>query len=419
MSRRERKLLRRKGKKYRPDMTVTETNGSAAEKGTAKPKKRSNLTGKILDFYEYNYRKSLWFTIILLVISLIIIGVYTATTGELIPRGVSLKGGVTLTVPYEGQLNIEDLQTYLRGEFPKASISVRAMSSAGERIGFIVDASDADPEELLKAAQARVGDFDKFSLETMGSALGQAFFKQTLLAILVAFALMSVVVFFSFKTFVPSFAVILSAFSDIVMTIAVIDIFRIRIETAGIAALLMLIGYSVDTDVLLTTRVLKREEGTVFDRVMGAMKTGLTMTFTSIAAVIVSLIFTQSETLKQIMIILLIGLIFDLFNTWIQNAGILRIYMEKVSKTKAAQTLADFSKDAPEDEYEHVGEEDNKEEEERKAEEEKKEEPPRPIHTPPHHPAHHPPHHEAPKEAHHEHHKEERKKEHNDHQTAK
>jgi|GEM_PF-36560 len=393
MSRRERKLLRRKGKKYRPDLTVTETKDITSEKETAKSKKRRNITGKILDFYEHSYRKSMWFTIILLVISLIIIGVHTATTGELIPRGVSLKGGVTITVPYEGQLNIDELQSYLRGEFPKASISVRAMTSAGDRIGFIVDSSDADPEELLKSIQSRVGSMEKFSLETTGSALGQAFFKQTLMAILVAFALMSIVVFFAFKTFVPSFAVILSAFSDIVMTIAVIDIFGIRIETAGIAALLMLIGYSVDTDVLLTTRVLKREEGTVFERVMGAMKTGLTMTFTSIAAVIVALIFTQSETLKQIMIILLIGLIFDILNTWIQNAGILRIYMEKVSKKRTAQTLADFRKDEePEDDHEYAGEEEEKEEKEEKA----------------HHQA---PHHEAHKEAHHEHHKEEHKTE--------
>jgi len=160
------------------------------------------------------------------------------------------------------------------------------------------------------------------------------------------------VVFFSFKTFVPSLAVILSAVSDITMTVATINLLGIRVETAGIAALLMLIGYSVDTDVLLTTRVVKREEGTVFDRTINAMKTGLTMTFTSIAAVTISLIFTQSETLKQIMLILLIGLIFDLLNTWIQNAGILRMYMEHRSKKKAAATLAGYKDEVVEAEFE-------------------------------------------------------------------
>jgi preprotein translocase subunit SecF len=44
------------------------------------------------------------------------------------------------------------------------------------------------------------------------------------------------------------------------------------------------------------------------------------------------LVFTQSEVLKQIMTILLIGLVVDLINTWIQNAGILRWYVEKKEK---------------------------------------------------------------------------------------
>ena len=105
-------------------------------------------------------------------------------------------------------------------------------------------------------------------------------------------------------------------------------------STAGIVAFLMLIGYSVDTDILLSTKVLKRKEGTVMDRIYGAMRTGLTMTLTTIAAIIVASIFTQSEIIRQIMIILLIGLSVDIINTWIQNVGLLRLYLEKKHTTK-------------------------------------------------------------------------------------
>ena len=48
----------------------------------------------------------------------------------------------------------------------------------------------------------------------------------------------------------------------------------------------------------------------------------------SLAALTVVLVLTQSDVLKQIMLILLIGLLADIINTWIQNAGILRWYME-------------------------------------------------------------------------------------------
>ena len=124
----------------------------------------------------------------------------------------------------------------------------------------------------------------------------------------------------------------LAAASDIIVTLAIFNLTGMKLGTAGIAAFLMLIGYSVDTDMLLSARVLKRREGTVMERVLGAMKTGLTMSATTLAAISVALFFVQSEVIKQIMVILLIGLIVDLLMTWIQNVGILRWYLEKKAK---------------------------------------------------------------------------------------
>ena len=143
---------------------------------------------------------------------------------------------------------------------------------------------------------------------------------------------MGLVVLIYFRTFIPSIAIILAAFSDMVVALAVINLMDVRIGTAGIAAFLMLIGYSVDTDILLTVRVLKRKEGTVMDRIVSSIKTGMTMTITAIISAIVALAVTQSEVIRQIMLILLIGLIADIFMTWIQNVGLLRIYVERKAK---------------------------------------------------------------------------------------
>ena len=148
-------------------------------------------------------------------------------------------------------------------------------------------------------------------------------------ALLVAFLLMSIVVFIYFRTFIPSVAVIAAAFSDIVVTLAIFNLTGLKLSTAGVAAFLMLIGFSVDTDMVLSTRLLKRTEGTVMERIYGATKTGLTMIFTTLAAIITTLFFVQSEVIKQIMIVLLIGLLVDFIMTWIQNVGILRLYLEK------------------------------------------------------------------------------------------
>lgn len=149
-------------------------------------------------------------------------------------------------------------------------------------------------------------------------------------SILLLIPIWGVLIFIYISSSMPSFAVILSAFADIVMTVAVVDIIGMNVSSAGIIAFLMLIGYSVDTDILLTSRLLKKSEGSVNNRLWGAFKTGITMTLTSIAAVDVSLllIYGISETLRQIFTILLIGLLFDIFNTWITNASMLKWYME-------------------------------------------------------------------------------------------
>jgi preprotein translocase subunit SecF len=324
MSRRERRLLRRAGKKHEDESPQGHVH---TESVAIEDKPKHHKKSKYFEFYEKNCVKGMYVTFGLLIIALIIVGYNIAANGELFPRGVSLKGGVSLTI-LDTDADFNAVQEYLNNEFPQASISVRSISSSGSN-GISIDASDVDGTDLLNAVQKKIGTTEKYSMETMGSSLGAAFFRQTLIAMVLSFIFMAIVVFISFRSVMPSIMVILAAFSDIVMTIAVIIVTGMKIETAGIAAILMLIGYSVDTDILLTTRVLKREGGTVFEKIAGAMNTGLLMTFTAIIAVVVALIFTNSDTVAQIMTILLIGLLFDILNTWIQNAGLLYLYLEK------------------------------------------------------------------------------------------
>ena len=282
--------------------------------------------------YDKQYKKLLIIPAVLLLVALIQIGMQISTTGDFLNKGVSLKGGLTITI--EKSADIFELENFLNDKFPGADISVRAISRTGRQMGTIVEASDAEAEVLLELLKESLKlEEGEYSVEMMGSSLGASFFKETFRALILAFLFMGVVVFIYFRVPVPSLAVILAAFSDIVVTLAIVNVIGMKLSTAGIAAFLMLIGYSVDTDILLSTKVLKRKEGEIIDRVFGAMKTGLTMSITTIIAITTALVFTQSIVLKQIMTILLIGLLVDLINTWIQNAGILRWYIEK-KKTK-------------------------------------------------------------------------------------
>ena len=281
------------------------------------------------NWYENNYKLLLILPAILLIFSLVYLVQFNAENGDLIYKDISLTGGTSITV-FDESTDIEDLKIKLENNFP--DIIVRTISNfrTGEQQAFFVETT-AEVDKIKPALENYLGynlDSTNSSTEFTGSSLSEGFYQQLKIAIIIAFIFMAIVVFIIFRTPIPSFAVVLSAFMDIVMTLAVINLMGMSLSIAGIVALLMLIGYSVDTDILLTTRMIRKKEGTLNSRMFGALKTGLTMTLTSIAAILVALliIYTFSETLRQMFTIILIGLGFDLFNTWITNASILKWY---------------------------------------------------------------------------------------------
>ncbi len=314
--------------------------GEDKNKAKKEIKHYRTILNRVLRFYDVNYRRLLFIPFIMLFLAFIVIAIQIGKSGSFINKDVSLKGGVTIVVSHEGKADLLGLEKKLSSRFVGHDISVRAIKKAGKQTGIIVVAdidgtSKKELDSFISSLESFLGfklDENQYSIEIMGSSLGASFFKETIIALLLAFLLMSVVVFIYFRTFVPSIAVILSAFSDIVVTLAIVDLLGMKLSTGGIAAFLMLIGYSVDTDMLLTTRLIKRKEGTVLDRTIGAFKTGMVMTITTIAAIIVALLFTKSDIVTQIMTIVLIGLCVDIVNTWIQNVGILRIYLERKNK---------------------------------------------------------------------------------------
>ncbi|MBI4147957.1 hypothetical protein HY490_01570 [Candidatus Woesearchaeota archaeon] len=280
--------------------------------------------------YHSHYRKFLVMTVLLFAASLAFLGVNYAQAGEFASRGVSLKGGITLTVPLEAPVNLDVLDQGLAAALPTSDIEVRGISERGQVRAIIVEASDVDESALVQAVRAQGVPVSegKYSIEVMGSDLGQNFYRQTLWALVFAFVSMSIVVYLTFRAPLPSAFVILATVSDLVSTLAVVSIVGMKLSTAGIAAFLMMIGYSVDNNILLTVRALKRKEGSLNEGIEEALRTGLLMTATALIAVAVGYFFTDSDVIKQIMFILLIGLLFDLIYTWFQNAAILRLYME-------------------------------------------------------------------------------------------
>ncbi len=282
-------------------------------------------------WYDKHYKKLLILPVIILCFSVFYLYQFEKENGDIVYKDVSLTGGTTITV-FDDSVDIEDLKEILVQDFP--DVSVRSISNlrTGQQVAFFVETS-SDSDMLKSYLENFLGyslDSENSSIEFTGSSISEGFYHQLRFAIFIAFIFMGLTVFIVFKTPIPSLTVIISAFAGIVMTIVTVNLMNIPLSMGGIAGLLMLIGYSVDTDILLTSRVLRNKVGSLNQRFLGALKTGLTMTLTSIAAVTIALIITYSlsEVLKQVFSILLIGLIFDIFNTWVTNASILKWYVE-------------------------------------------------------------------------------------------
>lgn len=289
------------------------------------------------NWYDKNYKLTMIIPIILLVFSIFYLYNFVSKNSDVLYKDVSLTGGTTLTL-LDKNVNTEELKNALTSQFPDISIRKISDFSSGSQKGLIIE-TKAGAEELKDSLEKYLDyslNQDNSSIEFSGAALSTGFYQQLRLAIILAFIFMAIVVFLVFRTVIPSFAVILSAFADIIMTIVAVDILGMNMSLAGIIAFLMLIGYSVDTDILLTSRMLKRTETNMNAVLFDAFKTGITMTLTSIVAVAVSLyiIYSLSDTLRQIFTILLIGLGFDILNTWLTNAPMLRWYIESKETRK-------------------------------------------------------------------------------------
>lgn len=331
------------------------------------------------NWYDKNHKKILIIPAIILGLAIIYLTLFYIQNGDIIRKDVSLTGGSTITI--FSSISSLELEQELSKEFQDFSVT-SISDNSGNQIQLAITVMEQRQEDLETFLEDYLGyelDEENSSKETTSASISADFYKQLIIAVLIAFFWMSSVVFLIFskgkklkfwiiilnllfgffmgnffyqlnpllssiiffsltglmiyiyiKNSVPSFAVMLCAFSDIITTLAIVNLLGIKMSMGGIVAFLMLIGYSVDTDILLTSRLLNKKEETN-KIIFNAFKTGTTMTLTSIIAITTALIavYNFSSVLNQIFLILLIGLFLDIFYTWITNASIIKWYVEK------------------------------------------------------------------------------------------
>ncbi|WP_340097980.1 protein translocase subunit SecF [Salinibaculum salinum] len=271
-----------------------------------------------IDYEQYSNRQLAMVPLAILGLALLVIAVWYVMFGVPVDLGIAFTGGTEVRFTADDDLS-QVRETFSGTEYE----SVQSAAGGGT---YILTTQAEDTANIESTAEESGYEIEQ--VQQRSATFGTNSQRQALLGLVVAFAGMSALVFVLFRTFIPSIAVVVSAFSDIMIPVALMNVLDIPLTLGSVAALLMLIGYSVDSDILLNNHVLRRRGG-FYESAYRAMRTGITMTLTSISAMIVMTIvatFFGIPLLPEIGLILVFGLTADLMNTYMLNMSLLRYY---------------------------------------------------------------------------------------------
>lgn len=286
---------------------------------------------KTLDsFFDKNYRKILVVPSALFVILIIAFFIGLSTGKVSLNLGLDFVGGYTVSLAdWQGgsESEIYSALSDLNGVTIKETTSF-----TGTRLLDITLKSDSNSltkQQFEEKVASALNLKEQPQAKEIDPYLGKILYEKTTGILLFSFLFMAVVVFLYFRDIVPSIMVVSCVLIDAIETFIITSFLGVEINSASIIAFMFVFGYSVDTDVLLTTKLLKLRESTLYNSVKSAAKIGLLMQVTSWVAFLAIQIVSTNDIARTIALIMNIAIAFDIINTWITNAGVLRWHLEK------------------------------------------------------------------------------------------
>lgn len=292
----------------------------------------------LFDKVYQDYDKYAVIPVILILLSLGIIGFGYLTEGKALDLGQDFTGGTTVTYSIDKEFDTAQIEQIFSSKGHPGSGAIRIEQENGSLLQVTTPPPEITREEAVDILSKNsiksfsVSDDDILSRNFSQKQLGERLLMLASWTFILAFSIMSLVIFISFRDLVPSLAVIFAASADIIFSISIMSLLNIPLTPGSLSALLMLIGYSVDTDIVLSSRVLKQKRGSVKERIWSSTKTGITMSSGGIAgfAILytVSMLLVGPSQLSMLASVMVIGLLADMPITWFGNAYILKKYVE-------------------------------------------------------------------------------------------
>jgi preprotein translocase subunit SecF len=166
--------------------------------------------------------------------------------------GIDFTGGNLLQVRFKKDVAIEEVRRVL-AEQDIGSHRVQQ----GEGRQFLIrtrELSEAEGERLVTALGQRIGELEILRNEKVGAVIGAELTRNALLALLIGWALMLLYITIRFQFFF-GVAALLAIVHDVLVTVGFFSLFQIEVDSAFVAAVLSLIGYSINDTIVIFDRI--------------------------------------------------------------------------------------------------------------------------------------------------------------------
>ncbi len=200
-------------------------------------------------------------------------------------------------------------------------------------VSRLLSSFTAKVESIIKRVDPNVKDI---TIREVSPIVGPDFWNAMMWIAFWAIVLTLLVVIIYFRHPIPIAIIIASTIFDGLAILSLMGITNIPLTLATLSIVLMMVAYSIDTDMVASTYVFKRrlEEG-IYRGAERAFKTGITMSITTLASMIIVYIvglLTANITVLRIANVMIYGLVADIIITWTFNTPLLIWVGERYAK---------------------------------------------------------------------------------------
>lgn len=174
-------------------------------------------------------------------------------------KGIDFTGGTLLDVQFAKQVSIDEVRTVVSGvvgsDIMVQNAEVKGAESAEASEFFIrTEELNAEKKAALLQALEGLGTYKLISEEGVSASVSSELAERAILAIAIAAVLQVIYIWFRFQ-FKFGITAVIALLHDVIFTLGLMAIFRVQINSAFVAAILTVLGYSMNDTVVVIDRI--------------------------------------------------------------------------------------------------------------------------------------------------------------------